>query len=165
MWDYQICKFKRSRGKVGTKPWVLSRPFQCKYVETLRNITYTSNAMYTLSKCNRPKDFSNKMKINYKSKTLYPILSVHLILIFVTLKVYSILCQVHLLLKLYKIACYQLKMQEKSLKNYLKRELQKIRMQNFFLQSRSVCWRILSTVVKKKPVRKGDKEKQISAKK
>ena len=162
MWDYQICKFKRSRGKVGTKPWVLSRPFQCKYVETLRNITYTSNAMYTLSKCNRPKDFSNKMKINYKSKTLYPILSVHLILIFVTLKVYSILCQVHLLLKLYKIACYQLKMQEKFKKLFEERITED---SNFFLQSRSVCWKILSTVVKKIAVRKGDKEKQISAKK
>ena len=38
--------------------WVLNKPFQCKYVEALKDITNTSDAMYTLSKCNKPKDIT-----------------------------------------------------------------------------------------------------------
>ena len=36
--------------------WVLNRPFQYTYVEALNDITNISNTMYTLSKCNQPKD-------------------------------------------------------------------------------------------------------------
>ena len=53
--------------------WALNRSFQCKYVEAIKDITNTSNAMYTLSKCNQPKILSNQMKICYKlKKSLYP---------------------------------------------------------------------------------------------
>ena len=38
--------------------WVLNRPFQHKYVEALKDISNTSNTMYTLSKCNQAKDIT-----------------------------------------------------------------------------------------------------------
>ena len=49
---------KLSNSKEAVVKWVLNRPYQCKYVETLKDITNTSNVMYTLSKCGRPKDIT-----------------------------------------------------------------------------------------------------------
>ena len=47
-----IIKFPNSKDAV--VKWVLNRQFQCKYLEALKDITNTSNAMHTLSKCNQP---------------------------------------------------------------------------------------------------------------
>ena len=49
---------KFSNSKEAVVKWVLNRLFQCKYVEALKDITNTSNAMYTLSKCNQPNDIT-----------------------------------------------------------------------------------------------------------
>ena len=52
----RIIKFSNSKEAV--VKWVLNRPFQCKYVEALKDITNSSNAVYTLSKCNQLKDIT-----------------------------------------------------------------------------------------------------------
>lgn len=51
-----IIKFAHSKEAV--VKWVFNRPFQCKYVEAIKDIMNTSNATYNLSKCNQPKDIT-----------------------------------------------------------------------------------------------------------
>ena len=51
-----IIKFANSKEAV--VKWEFNRPFQCKYVEALKDIINTSNVMYTLSKCNQPKNMT-----------------------------------------------------------------------------------------------------------
>lgn len=51
-----IVKFAHSKEAV--VKWVFNRPFQCKYVEALKDIMNTSNATYDLSKCSQPKDIT-----------------------------------------------------------------------------------------------------------
>ena len=50
--------------------WVLNRPFQCKYVEALKDITKISNAMYTFSKCNQPKDMNKSNENILQTKNI-----------------------------------------------------------------------------------------------
>ena len=51
-----IIKFANS--KEAMVKWVLNRLFQHKYVQALKDISNTSNTMYTLSKCNQAKDIT-----------------------------------------------------------------------------------------------------------
>ena len=62
-----IIKFAHSKEAV--VKWVFNRPFQCKYVEALKDIMNTSNATYDLSKCSQPKDItkSNKYILQIKN--------------------------------------------------------------------------------------------------
>ena len=79
--------------------------------------------------------------------SVYSISSVHLIMTFVALQTYSIFYQIHLLLQLYKIACYQPGNSNVESFSLIK----KYPLKNFEYCSQKIT------------VRKGDKEKQIAA--
>ena len=101
------------------------------------------------------------MKIYCKLKTsLYPILSVHLILTFVMLLIYTKLYQVQLLLKLCKIVCYQLKMQEKLKESFEKRITENSNVE-FLSLIKKYPLKNLEYCSLKIIVQNGDKEKQI----
>ena len=49
---------------------VLNWPFHCKYVEALNDITNTSNAIYTINKCNQSKYITNSNENTLRIKII-----------------------------------------------------------------------------------------------
>ena len=52
------CIIKFANSKEAVVKWVLNSSFQCKYAKALKDITNTSNIMYTPNKCNQTKDIT-----------------------------------------------------------------------------------------------------------
>ena len=50
--------------------WLLNKLFQCKYVEALKYVTNTSNAVYTLSQCTQPEGITKSNENIFQTKNI-----------------------------------------------------------------------------------------------
>ena len=63
-----IIKFANSKEVV--VKWLLNKLFQCKYVEALKYVTNTSNAVYTLSQCTQPEGITKSNENIFQTKNI-----------------------------------------------------------------------------------------------